>query len=96
MRRAAPPLIILIALWSSGCAGRALPPAPPAPVVLPSASCPAPSAPALPAVDGGAMLDSPANVAVLLERESRLRRYIKGLRAALDCYGAQTEARHAE
>ena len=42
------------------------------------------------------MLDTPENVATLLERESRLRRYINGLRAALACYDAQTEARNAE
>ena len=44
----------------------------------------------LPAVDGENLLDTPANVNALLERDSRMRRYIAGLRAALDCYAAQS------
>jgi hypothetical protein len=59
------------------------------PVVVTIARCASPSAPALPAVDGGRSFEDAANVAALLERDSRMRRYISGLRAAIACYDAQ-------
>lgn len=93
MRHAALLLTILI-VGCSGCARHVTPPAPPpAPVALPLAPCNAPAAPVLPAVDGNSPLDSPANVRALLDRDSLVRRYITGLRAALDCYNEQTDDR---
>jgi hypothetical protein len=58
-------------------------------VVVTVTRCASPSAPELPPVDGGNPLDDPANVAALLERDARIRRYISGLRAAIACYDAQ-------
>lgn len=89
MKRAALLLSILTVLCS-GCAAH---PAPP-PVLVPVILCPAPVAPALPIIDGENMFDTPATVAALLERDSRLRRYIQGLKDALACYLAQTEGHH--
>jgi hypothetical protein len=57
--------------------------------VVAATRCASPSAPVLPVVDGGRSFDDAANVAALLERDSRLRRYISGLRAAIACYDAQ-------
>jgi hypothetical protein len=57
--------------------------------VVAATRCASPAAPALPAVDGARSFDDAANVAALLERDSRLRRYISGLRAAIACYDAQ-------
>jgi hypothetical protein len=64
---------------------------PEAPRIISAAPCPAPAAPALPAVNGNTPLDDPTNVAALLERDSRMRRYIQGLRDALDCYDRQVK-----
>lgn len=85
---------VLFIFLLSGCTKYAANPAPPAPVVMPLAPCPAPAAPALPAVDGETAFDSPGNVRALLDRDSVLRRYIAGLRAALVCYEQQVEATH--
>jgi hypothetical protein len=59
------------------------------PAIVTAARCASPSAPELPLVDGDRAFDDPANVAALLERDNRLRRYISGLRAAIACYDAQ-------
>lgn len=87
MKRASLLLLVLIAACS-GCAGRQ-----PAPVIVPhvvgATECPVPEAPALPAVDGAAPFDGPANVSTLLERDDLLRGYIESLRAVIDCYRAQ-------
>ncbi len=85
MKRAALLLSISIALCSA-CAAR--PEVAPARVLGP-VPCAAPVAPVLPRIDGDIPLDHPGNVNATLERDSRLRRYISGLRAALNCYDAQ-------
>ncbi len=83
MRRAMLLLLGSIALCSA-CAR-------PAPVMVtaPLAECPAPSAPALPALDPSLPLDSPANVEALMIRDDALRGYIRGLESSMDCYRKQ-------
>lgn len=88
MRPAWLPPLVLIAL-GSGCAARALPVVPPAPVVVSVLPCPAPSRPPLPPVDGSLPFDAPANVAALLERDDAARAYVRALEAALDCHARQ-------
>ncbi|WP_419008626.1 hypothetical protein [Desulfovibrio sp.] len=51
--------------------------------------CPAPSVPVLPGLDATEPLDSPANLARLLDRDDRIRAYIDGLNAALRCEQAR-------
>lgn len=91
MKRAALLLIIITSLWTNGCARH---PAPPPPVVVPLAPCPAPAAPPLPRINEEQMLDTPATVNALWQRETLLRHYLKALRAALACYEEQTEKAH--
>lgn len=89
MKRAALLLSILTVLCSGCAAPQAVPP-----VFVPVAPCPAPAAPTLPIIDGENMFDTPTTVAALLERDSRLRRYIQGFKDALACYLAQTEGHY--
>lgn len=79
--------VISIVLCS--CAAQA--PSPP-PVVLAPAYCPAPDVPPLPGLDPSAPLEGDANLEALLRRDAVMRRYISGLRAALDCWEAQTDS----
>lgn len=67
---------------------------PPPPVVVPLAPCPAPAAPALPAIDAEQMLDTPTTVNALWQRETLLRHYIKALRATVACYEGQMGSPH--
>ena len=61
----------------------------PTPLILNLPDCPAPSVPALPELDGEEPLDSPENIARLLERDDRFRAHIDGLNAALRCEQAR-------
>ena len=60
-----------------------------APHILNLPDCPVPSVPALPELGGEEPLDSPENIARLLERDDRFRAYIDGLEAALRCEQAR-------
>lgn len=60
-----------------------------APLILNLPDCPVPSVPALPELGGEEPLDSPENIARLLERDDRFRAYIDGLEAALRCEQAR-------
>jgi len=62
---------------------------PEAPRIIMAYPCPVPIAPVLPAINGDALLDEPANVEIIMDRDSRMRRYIDGLLDALDCYASQ-------
>jgi hypothetical protein len=60
-------------------------------VRVPPAACPRPAPLAdLPALDPDLPLDSPANVAVLLQRHSLTKAAMRERDRALDCYEAQT------
>ena len=76
--------VVLLSVLIAGCSGASL-----SPPVLILPDCPAPPAPLLPVLDAGAPLESPANVAALLERDDALRAYIEGLLAALVCFETQ-------
>lgn len=78
-----------ISIVLCSCAAQA--PSPP-PEVLAPAHCPAPDVPLLPQLDPAAPLEGDANLEALLRRDAVLRRYISGLRAALDCWEAQGDA----
>lgn len=81
-------LTVLTVLCSAGCGKQ--PPAPvPAPVVIRTQHCPRPAQPVLPRLSGVSFLESREAYSVLKLRDSRVRSYIKGLEAALDCYDAQ-------
>lgn len=88
MRLASVLLICSIALCSA-CAVTA-PPAP-APVVVKAQHCARPAPPALPQVSGTVTMDAPEQLAGLVNRDTLMRRYIAGLRDALDCYDKQTK-----
>lgn len=60
-----------------------------APLILNLPDCPALSVPTLPELDGQEPLDSPENIARLLERDDRFRAYVDGLEAALRCEQAR-------
>ena len=60
-----------------------------APLILNLPDCPVPSVPALPELGGEEPLDSPENLARLLERDDRFRAYIDGLKSALQCEQAR-------
>ncbi len=80
MKRVAALLSVLIVLCS-GCGQKQTS----APLILNLPDCPAPSVPVLPELDAAEPLDSPENLARLLERDDRFRAYINGLLAALRC-----------
>lgn len=88
MKLAAVLLIVSIAVCS-GCAGNR-----PAPEPLALPDCPAPEAPVLPALDAAEPLESPANMARLMERDDMMRTYIAGLLAALSCWRARGGKEH--
>lgn len=84
-------LVMLLLL--GGCAGSALSPSQertPAPIILHVEKCPLPAVPRLPPLKG-VFLESGKGYAVLKYRDELMRRYIKGLQAALDCYEKQLE-----
>lgn len=91
MRRVSALLICLIAICSGlgGCAQRTL--SVPPPVVITVQRCARPQTPVMPVLRSDLPLDHPAQVEALLTRDVRLRRYVDGLRAALDCYDKQTK-----
>ena len=95
MRHASVLLIISIVLCSSGCAVKSEISAP-APQVVTATRCARPATPALPNVRGDVPFDHPAQVETLLTRDARLRLFIDGLNAALDCYDAQAAPREAQ
>lgn len=72
---------ILLMLCLCGCGARSA-----GPPVLNVPDCPAPAAPALPLLDAAEPLESPANMAAIMERDDRMRAYINGLSAALSCW----------
>ena len=86
-------LTLLPSLWISGCGTRGADVetrhALSLPQVLKAAPCPKPAPPVLPVPRKELLLDAPDNVNILKERDSRMRRYIGGLRATIDCYESQ-------
>lgn len=94
MLRANVLLIILIVLCS-GCAVKSASLAP-APQVVAVTRCARPAAPVLPQVRGDVPFDHPTQVETLLTRDARLRLFIDGLNAALDCYDAQAAPKEAQ
>lgn len=90
MKRAGVLWICSIVLGSALVCGCARPPAPaPPPMVVTVQHCARPQPPALPTIRSELPFDHPATVEAMLTRDVRLRRYVDGLRAALDCYDAQ-------
>lgn len=87
-RRAAVCLIALTALCS-GCAAHETPAPVPEPVVIRPVRCPRPELPALPKLGGVSFLESREGYSILKLRDARLRAYLTGLEATLDCYEAQ-------
>lgn len=83
-------LIVLTVLCSFGC-GKQQPDPVPDPVVIRTQNCPRPAQPILPRLSGVNFLESFEAYSILKLRDSRLRSYIKGLEAALDCYDVQAE-----
>ena len=83
MKRALVLLLVSIGLCS-GCGHKRA-----APLILNLPDCPAPSVPVLPDLDAAEPLDSPENLARLLDRDDRFRAYIDGLEAALRCEQAR-------
>lgn len=83
MRRAMLLLLALTGLCSCG------PKQAPVIVTAPLVECPAPSSPALPALDPSLPLDSPANVETIMLRDDIMRGYIRGLESCVDCYRRQ-------
>ena len=81
-------LICSIALCSA-CAATA--PSAPAPVVVTVQRCSRPAAPALPQIRGALIMDAPEQLAAIVNRDTLMRRYIAGLRDALDCYDKQAK-----
>lgn len=97
MRHAASCILILTALCSVGCAsgGGKTPPVPEPILILP-VFCPRPHPPALPKLAGVNLLESRQGYAILKLRDQKIRDYIKGLDAALECYEGQTQGRTHE
>lgn len=89
MRHAVSCILTLTALCS-GCAGPKAQPIP-APVVVLPVMCPRPQTPSLPKLAKVNLLESREGYAVLKLRDQKIRAYIKGLNAALDCYDGQTK-----
>lgn len=87
-RHAAHCLLILTALCS-GCAAPHIQ-GPSAPVVILPVMCPRPAPPSLPKLGSVNLLESREGYAILKLRDQKIRAYIKGLNAALDCYDGQT------
>ena len=85
---------LCLTLWIGLCSGcAAYTPEPglvPEPVVIRPIQCPRPLPPELPRVSGVSFLESREAYTLLLQRDARIRAYIKGLEAALSCYEAQT------
>lgn len=88
------PAVLCLTLWiglCSGCAVNTPPPCiVPEPVVVRPVLCPRPLPPELPRVSGVSFLESREAYTLLLQRDARIRAYVKGLEAALSCYEAQT------
>lgn len=85
MKRAAALLSASIVICSCcGCGQKQA-----APLILNLPDCPAPTVPVLPELDAAEPLDSPENIARLLERDDRFRAYVDGLNAALRCEQAR-------
>ena len=81
-------LICSIALCSA-CAAT-VPPTP-APMVITVQHCARPAAPTLPQMRGTLNMDAPEQLAAMVSRDTLMRRYIAGLRDALDCYDRQAK-----
>jgi len=90
MRHATVLLLASIALCN-GCGQKQTPP-----LVLRFSDCPTPASPVLPVIDGSESLESPANIARIMERDDRIRAYIDGLESALSCYEAQVQTKEEE
>lgn len=84
-------VLVFLTLSLSGCGAKVTAPQPqPQPLVLRPERCPRPAPPVLPVTKELAFLESREGYAILKLRDVRLRAYIEGLNAALDCYDAQT------
>jgi len=81
-------LICSIALCSA-CAANVPPTL--APVVVSAQHCSRPAPPALPQMRGTLTMDAPEQLAAIVSRDTLMRRYIAGLRDALDCYDRQAK-----
>ncbi len=88
-------LLIFLTVLCSGCAVKSEFLAP-APQVVAVTRCARPATPVLPQVRGDVPFDHPTQVETLLTRDARLRLFIDGLNAALDCYDAQTAPREGQ
>ena len=86
-RRAASSLLILISLFSAGCASKRE--ASPETILIYPARCGRPTSPELPKLSGLKFLESREAYSRLKLRDSVMRSYIAGLEDALDCYEAQ-------
>lgn len=87
--RLASVLLICSIVLCSACAGTVSPA--PAPVVITAQHCARPAAPALPQIRGALIMDAPEQLAAIVNRDTLMRRYIAGLRDALDCYDRQAK-----
>ena len=87
--RLASVLLICSIVLCSACAATA--PPTPAPVVITAQHCARPAAPALPQIRGALIMDAPEQLAAIVNRDTLMRRYIAGLRDALDCYDKQAK-----
>lgn len=83
MKHALALCIALIGLCS-GCTGQIK--VQPAPFMLILPDCPAPVAPTLPPLDPMALLDSPENGELLMQRDDLLRQHIAAQQATITCY----------
>lgn len=83
-------LLLCSIVLCSACAPRAAQDVPAPDVVLPQ-RCARPVAPALPQISGTLTMDAPEQLAALVNRDTLMRRYIAGLRDALDCYDKQAK-----
>lgn len=96
MRHAASYILILIVLCSTGCASGGSKIVSVEPILILPAFCPRPQPPALPKLAGVNLLESRQGYAILKLRDQKIRDYIKGLNAALECYEGQTQGRTHE
>lgn len=86
-RRGAVSVILMLCLCGCGMRQTAQP-------VFNVPDCPAPSVPALPLLDAAEPLESPDNMARLMERDDMMRAYIDGLLATLSCWQAKGGNEH--
>ena len=83
-------LLICSIVLCSACAAT-VPPTPAPVVVVTAQHCARSEAPALPQMRGTLTMDAPEQLAAMVNRDTLMRRYIAGLRDALDCYDRQAK-----